>query len=240
MHCGERAHPACGDGADRGSRPVARPVGTAELCEWARTRRACQPVGNGAADAVVRRQRRISRPVRDQCRPRPGNGGRRSPRWASGRDRAGSYWRPRAASDVTILDALPFGTGVAFAALIGLILGSFIATLVLRWPAGRSVLGRSQCDGCQRPLGAIDLIPLLSALWSRGRCRRCGAPHRSLSLAGRAGIGADRCDRAGAVCPAPRDGYGRCSAGCCCRSRCSTRAISGFPTDSICSRMSAC
>ena len=76
---------------------------------------------------------------------------------------------------MTILDALPFGTGFAFAALIGLILGSFIATLVLRWPAGRSVLGRSQCDSCQQPLGAVDLIPLLSALWSRGRCRRCGA-----------------------------------------------------------------
>lgn len=74
-----------------------------------------------------------------------------------------------------ILDALPFGMGVALAALIGLVLGSFIATLVLRWPEGRSVLGRSECDGCRRPLGPPDLIPLLSALWSRGRCRRCGA-----------------------------------------------------------------
>ncbi len=77
---------------------------------------------------------------------------------------------------MTILDALPFGMGVAGAALIGLVLGSFIATLVLRWPAGRSVLGRSQCDGCQRALVAWELIPLISALWSRGRCRRCGAP----------------------------------------------------------------
>jgi leader peptidase (prepilin peptidase)/N-methyltransferase len=76
---------------------------------------------------------------------------------------------------VSILDALPFGTGVAFAALIGLILGSFIATLVLRWPAGRSVVGRSQCDGCGRPLGALDLVPLLSTVASRGRCRTCNA-----------------------------------------------------------------
>ena len=60
--------------------------------------------------------------------------------------------------------------------LIGAILGSFIATLVLRWPAGRSLLGRSRCDGCDRPLGALDLVPLLSALLLRGRCRRCGAP----------------------------------------------------------------
>ena len=66
--------------------------------------------------------------------------------------------------------------GIGLAALVGLILGSFIATLALRWPARRSVLGRSQCDACGRPLGALDLIPLLSALVSRGRCRTCKAP----------------------------------------------------------------
>lgn len=75
---------------------------------------------------------------------------------------------------MTILDALPFGAGVAFAGLIGLVLGSFIATLVLRWPAGRSVLGRSRCDGCAAPLRAWELVPLLSHLVARGRCRRCG------------------------------------------------------------------
>jgi len=74
-----------------------------------------------------------------------------------------------------ILDALPFGTGILLAGLIGLLLGSFIATLVLRWPAGRSLIGRSQCDSCKRPLGMLDLVPLLSAAVSRGRCRTCGA-----------------------------------------------------------------
>jgi leader peptidase (prepilin peptidase) / N-methyltransferase len=73
-----------------------------------------------------------------------------------------------------ILDALPVGAGVFLAGLIGLVLGSFIATLVLRWPAGRSILGRSQCDGCGRNLGLLDLVPLLSALWTRGKCRTCG------------------------------------------------------------------
>src|SRR3546814_13126762 len=101
---------------------------------------------------------------------------RRSPRWGSGRARAGSCWRPRAASDVTLLDALPFGMGIVLAALVGMILGSFIATLVLRWPAGRSVLGRSQCDACGRPLGVPDLIPLLSALPARCRSRTFAAP----------------------------------------------------------------
>lgn len=73
-----------------------------------------------------------------------------------------------------IFDALPVGAGVSLAGLIGLVLGSFIATLVLRWPAGRSILGRSQCDGCGRNLGIFDLVPLLSALWTRGQCRTCG------------------------------------------------------------------
>ncbi|HEY0596436.1 A24 family peptidase [Sphingopyxis sp.] len=66
--------------------------------------------------------------------------------------------------------------GVLFAGVTGLVLGSFVATLVLRWPAGRSVFGRSQCDRCGRTLGASDLVPLLSAAVSRGRCRTCQAP----------------------------------------------------------------
>jgi leader peptidase (prepilin peptidase)/N-methyltransferase len=58
----------------------------------------------------------------------------------------------------------------------GAIAGSFLATLILRWPQGRSVLrGRSACDGCARTLGARDLVPMLSALASGGRCRTCGA-----------------------------------------------------------------
>ncbi|HMO76978.1 MAG TPA: A24 family peptidase [Sphingopyxis sp.] len=76
---------------------------------------------------------------------------------------------------MTALDALPLGAGVGLAALVGLIFGSFIATLVLRWPDGRSVLGRSRCDACERALSPFDLVPLASTLWLRGRCRRCGA-----------------------------------------------------------------
>lgn len=65
---------------------------------------------------------------------------------------------------------------VGLGALAGAILGSFLATLILRWPQGRSVLrGRSACDGCGRTLGPRDLVPLLSALASRNRCRTCGA-----------------------------------------------------------------
>jgi len=61
-------------------------------------------------------------------------------------------------------------------ALLGAVIGSFVATLVIRWPQGRSVVrGRSRCDGCDRVLGARDLVPLVSAALARGTCRRCGA-----------------------------------------------------------------
>ncbi len=58
----------------------------------------------------------------------------------------------------------------------GAIIGSFLATLILRWPQGRSVMrGRSACDGCGRKLTPRDLVPLLSAMVQRGRCRACAA-----------------------------------------------------------------
>ncbi|TPG54394.1 prepilin peptidase [Sphingomonas glacialis] len=59
--------------------------------------------------------------------------------------------------------------------LLGAVIGSFLATLVIRWPEGRSVMrGRSHCDGCDVALGARDLVPLLSAALARGHCRACG------------------------------------------------------------------
>lgn len=76
---------------------------------------------------------------------------------------------------MAVIDALPWGAGVALAGLLGAILGSFIATLVLRWPDGQSLAGRSRCDACAQPIGARDLVPIVSALILRGRCRHCGA-----------------------------------------------------------------
>lgn len=59
--------------------------------------------------------------------------------------------------------------------IAGAIAGSFFATLILRWPEGRSIVrGRSACDGCGRVLGPADLVPLLSAAMHAGRCRSCG------------------------------------------------------------------
>jgi leader peptidase (prepilin peptidase)/N-methyltransferase len=60
--------------------------------------------------------------------------------------------------------------------LLGAILGSFLATVAIRWPAGRSALaGRSICDGCDAPVAPRDLIPILSTIMLRGKARCCGA-----------------------------------------------------------------
>jgi len=62
----------------------------------------------------------------------------------------------------------------AMGAIAGLVAGSFLATLVLRWPRGHSLGGRSRCDGCGTQLSPVELVPLLSFLIARGRCRHCG------------------------------------------------------------------
>jgi leader peptidase (prepilin peptidase) / N-methyltransferase len=55
------------------------------------------------------------------------------------------------------------------------VIGSFLATLVIRWTSDRAVAtGRSACDHCQRPLKPAELIPLASYLLTRGKCRTCG------------------------------------------------------------------
>ena len=54
--------------------------------------------------------------------------------------------------------------------------GSFLGVAIMRIPAGRQILwGRSTCDRCGTPLTALDLVPVLSWIIQRGRCRHCGA-----------------------------------------------------------------
>lgn len=82
--------------------------------------------------------------------------------------------------------------------VLGLVFGSFIATVAIRWPKGRSTLrGRSECDGCGKALGGTELVPVASFVLQRGRCRGCGAPiHPShlitellgLAIGGAAGV----------------------------------------------------
>ncbi len=56
-------------------------------------------------------------------------------------------------------------------------IGSFLGVLIRRLPAGQPiVLARSACAACGHRLGVRDLVPVVSYLVLRGRCRRCGAP----------------------------------------------------------------
>lgn len=59
-------------------------------------------------------------------------------------------------------------------ALIGITMGSAVTALAYRIPRGRSwVHGRSACTQCGHVLGPVDLIPVVSWVVSRGRCRHC-------------------------------------------------------------------
>src|ERR1700722_13512267 len=54
-------------------------------------------------------------------------------------------------------------------------IGSFLGVLVVRTLDGRPIiLARSECDACRRPLAATELVPVVSWIALRGRCRTCG------------------------------------------------------------------
>lgn len=83
---------------------------------------------------------------------------------------------------------LPLPLIALAAAVLGAIVGSFVAALVIRWPRGESVVGgRSRCDSCGEVLRPQELVPVLSYLVQSGRCRRCGAridpKHLAIELA---------------------------------------------------------
>lgn len=55
--------------------------------------------------------------------------------------------------------------------------GSFLGVLIARLPAGRPVvLGRSACPACGATLGWREMVPLVSWVLLKARCRHCGAP----------------------------------------------------------------
>lgn len=64
-----------------------------------------------------------------------------------------------------------------FVFLIGLAVGSFLGAVTYRLPRRISVVSPpSACPECQQRLTFTDLIPVLSYVRSRGRCRHCGVP----------------------------------------------------------------
>ena len=100
------------------------------------------------------------------------------------------------------LSALPLAYQLLFAALFGLVVGSFLNVLILRLPhkmyaehesscsehsTATQTLGRwfgldflispaSTCPHCGHRIRAWENIPVVSWLWLRGRCANCSAP----------------------------------------------------------------
>ncbi|MFS0728572.1 prepilin peptidase [Curtobacterium sp. 1P10AnD] len=70
---------------------------------------------------------------------------------------------------------LPIGLVASFAAMFGLLIGSFLNVVVYRVPAGLSVVRpASACPACQHPIRRRDNVPVLSWIVLRARCRDCG------------------------------------------------------------------
>ena len=63
-----------------------------------------------------------------------------------------------------------------FSFFLGLVVGSFINVVVRRGERGEKITGRSHCESCGKTLSFLELIPVLSFLFLRGRCRNCNAP----------------------------------------------------------------
>lgn len=62
-------------------------------------------------------------------------------------------------------------------AVLGLAFSSFLNVCIDRLPGRASIVSPpSHCPACGRRLTPLDLIPLISYLLLRGRCRYCGAP----------------------------------------------------------------
>jgi leader peptidase (prepilin peptidase) / N-methyltransferase len=67
--------------------------------------------------------------------------------------------------------------GVIITFLYGVIFGSFINAVVWRIHSGRRIAkGRSMCPECKHELSVLDLVPIVSWMWLRGRCRYCHKP----------------------------------------------------------------
>jgi leader peptidase (prepilin peptidase)/N-methyltransferase len=71
---------------------------------------------------------------------------------------------------------MPAALEIAFIALLGAVLGSFLNVVIHRLPLGESLASPgSRCPSCGTPIAPYDNIPVLSWLLLRGRCRHCGA-----------------------------------------------------------------
>jgi leader peptidase (prepilin peptidase) / N-methyltransferase len=66
---------------------------------------------------------------------------------------------------------------VAFTAIVGAVVGSFLNVVAYRVPRGESLVKPgSHCPGCGVAIKPYDNLPVIGWLLLRGRCRACRAP----------------------------------------------------------------
>jgi leader peptidase (prepilin peptidase)/N-methyltransferase len=68
---------------------------------------------------------------------------------------------------------------IAYAALLGALIGSFLNVCILRWgaePKESIISPRSHCPRCGKGLSWYENVPVLSWILLRARCRGCGEP----------------------------------------------------------------
>jgi len=64
---------------------------------------------------------------------------------------------------------------IIFIFIIGTLIGSFLNVVIFRIPKGESIsFPPSHCQNCKTRLTVLDLIPIISYIYLRGKCRTCG------------------------------------------------------------------
>ncbi|MDP3935059.1 MAG: prepilin peptidase [Candidatus Giovannonibacteria bacterium] len=65
---------------------------------------------------------------------------------------------------------------LAFYFIFGTIIGSFFNVVILRKNTGESIIKNgSRCFSCGKKLGPLEMIPVFSFLWQKGKCKHCGS-----------------------------------------------------------------
>jgi leader peptidase (prepilin peptidase)/N-methyltransferase len=63
---------------------------------------------------------------------------------------------------------------LVFVLLLGMAFGSFFNVCIYRIPNGKSLLPKSHCPGCNKPIKPANNIPIFSFLFLKGKCQTCG------------------------------------------------------------------
>lgn len=72
-------------------------------------------------------------------------------------------------------DAAFFLFAIPIVFIYGICIGSFLNVVIIRLPRGESLIKRSShCMTCGAKIRVIDLVPVFSWLFLRGRCHNCG------------------------------------------------------------------